>query len=103
MSTKLTDVSLIWGSPGDIEMVSDGGGEYASVFRLTPRGAAKIAKALGADRFGDAEHCGHEFPDEGDAIHVAGEPVEMICLASPLWPAAEIRSTGTTNETGEDQ
>jgi hypothetical protein len=65
-------------------MASDGGGEYASTFRLTPRGAAKIAQALGAATFRDAEFCGHEFPEEGDAIHVAGEPVDMICLASPI-------------------
>ena len=32
----------------------------------------------------DAEFCGHVYPEEGDEIHVAGEPVDMICLASPI-------------------
>ncbi len=32
----------------------------------------------------DAELCGHDYPEEGDAIHVAGDPVDMICLASPI-------------------
>lgn len=92
MSEKLTDLTLVWGSPGDIDMSSDGGGEYASTFRLTPRGAAKIAKALGADVFQAAEFCGHEYPEDGDTVHVPGEPVDMICLASPLWPDHENRS-----------
>lgn len=87
MSGKLTDVDLVWGTPGDVEMTSDGGGAYASMFRLTPRGAAKIAKALGASAFRWAEQCGHDFPDEGDAVHVAGEPSDMICLASPIFGA----------------
>lgn len=32
----------------------------------------------------DAEFCGHEYPEEGDEIHVAGDLVDMICLASPI-------------------
>lgn len=82
--TNLTDVVLVWGTPGDVELTSDGGGDWASTFRLTPAGAAKVAQALGATRFRDAEMCGHTFPGQGDDVHVAGEPVPMICLASPL-------------------
>lgn len=40
----------------------------------------------------DAEFCGHDYPDEGDEIHVAGEPVDMICLASPLPADVEVGS-----------
>jgi len=32
----------------------------------------------------DAELCGHDYPEAGDAIHIAGDPVDMICLASPI-------------------
>jgi len=32
----------------------------------------------------DAEICGHKYPAGGDETHVAGQEVEMICLASPI-------------------
>ena len=38
----------------------------------------------------DAEFCGHDYPEEGNEIHVAGDLVDMICLASPI----EIREQG---------
>ena len=41
----LSEIDLVWGSPGDIEMTSDGGGEFASVFRLNARGIAKVLEA----------------------------------------------------------
>lgn len=79
------DVSLVWGTPGDVEMSSDGGGDYASTFRLTIRGVAKIMHALGAPgQYRDAEFCGCRDPREGDGVHVAGEPSELICLGSPI-------------------
>lgn len=86
MST-MSELSLVWGTPGDVEMSSDGGGDYASSFRLTPRGIAKIMAAPGMPgRYRDAEHCGCRDPREGDGIHVPGEPSELICLASPTTP-----------------
>lgn len=92
--SSINDLILVWGSPADIEMKSDGGGEYASAFRLTPRGIAKIAQALKHPFFRDAEFCGCDDQREGDGIHVAGEPVEMICLASPLAPEPHDSTTG---------
>lgn len=44
--THLEDVVLIWGTPSDVELHSEGGGEYASSFKLTPRGVSKITDAL---------------------------------------------------------
>lgn len=41
----------------------------------------------------DAECCPHEYPMEGDDLHVAGEPVDMICLASPICPKCGIWTT----------
>lgn len=41
----LADVVLVWGSPADLTMDSDGGGQFASTFKLTERGAAKVAAA----------------------------------------------------------
>lgn len=47
--THLEDVVLIWGTPSDVELHSDGGGEYASSFKLTPSGIAKVADAVAWD------------------------------------------------------
>lgn len=44
--------------------------------------------------------CGHEFPDEGDAIHAPGEPCDMICLASPIF-SASAEAIPTIHEEGE--
>lgn len=35
----------------------------------------------------DADLCSHESPAEGDGIHVAGDPVDLICLSSPVAPS----------------
>lgn len=43
---KLEAVTLVYGSPGDIELSSDGGGEYASTYKLNERGVKKISEAL---------------------------------------------------------
>lgn len=43
---ELKDIALVWGTPGDIEMISNGGGDYASSFRLTDSGVRKILDAL---------------------------------------------------------
>jgi hypothetical protein len=80
----MKDVTLVWGSPGDIEQTSDGGGEFASTFTLTLRGVAKLAVAFGCDYFRSADFCGCPDPSEGDGLHIAGEPSDLICLASPL-------------------
>lgn len=84
--TKIQDAVLIWGTPGDIDLKSDGGGEYSSTFRLTPRGIATVALALGHGYFADGETCKCEKRREGDGIHVPGEMVDVICLATPLVP-----------------
>jgi hypothetical protein len=82
-------INLTWGTPGDIEQTSDGGGEFASGFKLTDSGIAQVAKALGVERYLFAEFCRHEnVPELGDRLHSAGEPSDLICLASPLHPAA---------------
>lgn len=82
MSVK--EVILVWGTPADIDLKSDGGGEFASTFILTPRGIAKLAQEFGCDHFQYAEFCGCPDPREGDGLHIAGEPSDLICLASPL-------------------
>ena len=79
-----TSPVLVWGTPSDVELEKDGGGEFATTFKLTPRGLAKIGKSFGCDYFRDAEFCGCEDPREGDGIHEAREPAELICLASPM-------------------
>lgn len=81
----MKDVTLVWGTPGDIEMSSDGGGEYSSTFTLTPRGIAKIMRSLGMPgKYLDAELCQCTNQREGDGVHVPGEPSDLICLASPF-------------------
>lgn len=42
----------------------------------------------------DAESCPHAYPMEGDDLHAAGDPVDMICLASPICPDCGIWATG---------
>ena len=37
-------IHLTWGTPGDIERTSDGGGEFASGFKLTDEGIALLQK-----------------------------------------------------------
>lgn len=41
----------------------------------------------------DAECCPHAYPMEGDDLHIAGDPVDMICLASPICPDCGIWTT----------
>lgn len=83
------DVTLVWGTPGDVDRKSDGGGDYATTFTLTPRGVAKVVIALGMPgEYRYADVCGCRAPREGDGIHVAGEPSDLICLASPILPPA---------------
>lgn len=81
----LADLDFVWGSGGHIEMHSHDGDEYAITFRLTEKGRAQIRKALLSenDTFLYADWCPHENPSEGDGIHVAGEPSDLICLVSP--------------------
>lgn len=43
----LTKIILVWGSPATIEQINDGGGQYASTFKLNERGAKEILQALG--------------------------------------------------------
>lgn len=85
MSTiSLEEVLFVWGSPADLSLNSDGLGEFASTYKLTKRGIAKLAVAFGFSEFRYAEFCGCPNPVEGDGVHAAGEPSDLICLASPL-------------------
>jgi hypothetical protein len=45
---KLREVTLVWGTPGDVELKSDGGGDYASTYKLTEHGVQTISDALAA-------------------------------------------------------
>lgn len=49
----MKEVTLVWGSPGDIEQTSDGGGQFASTFKLNERGWDKVRAALAEEQ--DAE------------------------------------------------
>lgn len=48
----------------------------------TPESSNESQEA--APQYLDAELCGHDRPEEGDGTHVAGDQVDLICLASPL-------------------
>lgn len=84
MSPKLPLADLILSDPVDLRMKSDGRGEFPDGYELTVAGRVKISKALGVDRFAFADYCGCPAPEEGDGVHVSGEPSDLICLASPM-------------------
>lgn len=46
------------------------------------------------EQYLDAESCPHEYHAEGDELHVAGDPVDMICLASPICAGCGAWVTG---------
>ena len=85
MPESLSELILVWGTPGDIDRESDGGGDYATTFKLTRRGIAKIMQSLGTPgQYRYADTCGCPCAREGDGVHVSGEPSDLICLGSPL-------------------
>jgi len=43
---RLDAFTLVWGTPGDIELKSDGGGEYASTYKLNERGIKNLQETL---------------------------------------------------------
>lgn len=94
MTDRIEMPRLVWGATGDLEMVSDGGGEFASAFKLTPRGIAKLTKALGWPTFLDGEMCACPNPREGDGIHEPGEPVATICFATPIPTSSASQAQG---------
>lgn len=49
LEEALKGLSLVWGTPGHIDMSSDGGGYYSSTFTLTDRGVQAVLEALTAE------------------------------------------------------